>query len=318
MPTVLRNGRKVPHIDEDPPERPSQTSARQRQRYHPSAYLLLLYPLILAAGSLFSVLSPIATSPLSTDIRPNYFAGKRNLINLYFVKIGWFWTTLAFTLLQLTTRPSPHLKQKHYTQSITRYFLITTVWYLTTQWFFGAALIDRSFTLTGGHCEAPHAPQSPSDLKAAVVDYPLIGVATACKAAGGGWRGGHDISGHVFMLVLSSAMLVYELYLADAHAPHPHVSPAAAAKVAHDLTPEERDAVGGWESEASARVRVYARWLLWGVVALDGWMIMMTAIWFHTWLEKLSGLLVAAATLWAVYFLPEAVPAWRAVVGGFD
>ena len=33
----------------------------------------------------------------------------------------------------------------------------------------------------------------------------------ACKAVGGTWRGGHDISGHVFILVLGSAFLGLEL-----------------------------------------------------------------------------------------------------------
>jgi hypothetical protein len=317
MPTVLRNGRKVPNADDDPADM-APSPPTERRRYPPSAYLLLLYPLVLAAGSLFSVLSPSATS---TDLGPNqpqnYFAGKRNLINLYFVKIGWFWTTLAFALLQATARPRPSSTHRHYTQALTRFALITLTWYLVTQWFFGPALVDRSFTVTGGHCEAPSSPSSPSDIKDAIL-FPTIASSTHCKIAGGHWRGGHDISGHVFMLVLSSASLIYELYIADSHSSHPHVSAAAAAKVAHELTEEERRAVGGWESEMAATVRVYARWFMWGVVALDFWMIMMTAIWFHTWLEKLSGLVLAAAAVWGVYFLPEAVPAWRAVVGGFE
>ena len=142
--------------------------------------------------------------------------------------------------------------------------------------------------------------------------------AIACKVAGGRWRGGHDISGHIFMLTLSSAFLLYELYIADTHSTHPSVSPAAAAKVAHDLTDEERKAVGGWESETAAKVRVYARYFLWGVVGLDFWMIMMTAIWFHTWTEKVSGLLLASGTIWGIYFLSDFVPAWRDIVGGFE
>ena len=33
----------------------------------------------------------------------------------------------------------------------------------------------------------------------------------ACKQIGGVWKGGHDISGHVFILVLGSASLMAEL-----------------------------------------------------------------------------------------------------------
>ncbi|ETN38097.1 uncharacterized protein HMPREF1541_07721 [Cyphellophora europaea CBS 101466] len=315
MPTVLRNGRKVPHVDEEPS--PMTDSPRSEStRYPPSAWLLVLYPVVLATGSLFSVLSPVASSQDASDHRHNYFAGKRNFINLYFVKLGWFWTTVAFGFLQSTNRSPSSSKSRHYSQAFTRFAIVTMVWYLTTQWFFGPALIDRSFTITGGHCESPPLSEL-SDFKESIT-FPTIASATYCKAKGGRWRGGHDISGHIFMLVLSSACLVYELYIADSHSAHPHVSPAAAAKLAHDLTDEERKAVGGWESETAARVRMYARYFLWGVVALDVWMIMMTAIWFHTWLEKLSGLVLAAAAIWGVYFLPEAVPGWRTVVGGFE
>lgn len=137
----------------------------------------------------------------------------------------------------------------------------------------------------------------------------------ACKAAGGRWRGGHDISGHVFMLVLSSAFLLYELHIADRHSAHPSVSPKAAAALAHDMTEEERKSVGGWESETVARIRIWSRYLLYGVVALDLWMLMMTAIWFHTWLEKLSGLLIAGVTVYGIFFLGDYVPQWREIVG---
>ena len=37
----------------------------------------------------------------------------------------------------------------------------------------------------------------------------LTGV--ACKAVGGKWKGGHDISGHVFLLVLGSMFLFEEV-----------------------------------------------------------------------------------------------------------
>ena len=104
----------------------------------PSSYYLLIYPILLAVGSLVSLLSPIASpaTPLAPGVtsdlhtpptsrpQPNYFAGKHNLINLYFVKIGWFWTTLAFILLQITTNPPISTKSKHYLQSWTRYMLI--------------------------------------------------------------------------------------------------------------------------------------------------------------------------------------------------
>ena len=325
MPAVQRNGRTISVRDRQ--EKVTQQSSRPMpaSRQRPASYLLLIYPVILALGSLISILSPIASSPpaeslasgIASDLNAphfhptNYFAGKRNLLNVYFVKFGWFWTTLAFLLLQVTTRPAN--AQNHYFQSAVRYGLVTFSWILTTQWFFGPALIDRSFTVTGGHCE-PHIVNN-RGLKDAV-EMSTIQSGPLCKAAGGRWRGGYDISGHVFMLVLSSAFLLYELHISDRDSSHPSVSPRAAAALAHDLTEEERKAVGGWETETQAKVRVWSRYFVYGVVALDFWMLMMTAIWFHTWLEKLAGLFIAAVTVTGTYFLSVVVPVWRDWVGG--
>ncbi|KAJ9608508.1 hypothetical protein H2200_007496 [Cladophialophora chaetospira] len=325
MPAVQRNGRTI-SVQDRQEKSLDQTTSRSMAtpRQKPAFYLLLVYPLILALGSLFSILSPIASppsEPLTAGIAshlnapslqtPNYFAGKRNLVNTYFVKLGWFWTTLAFTLLQTTTRPSN--AQKHYIQTGLRYALVTFSWFLTTQWFFGPALIDRSFTITGGHCEPQlETTTGPKD----AVEMSRLNSGIACKAAGGSWRGGYDISGHVFMLVLSSAFLLYELHIADRDSSHPSVSPQAAARLAHDMTEEERKAVGGWETEIQAKIRIWSRYFVYAVVGLDFWMLMMTAIWFHTWLEKLAGLLIAWVTLHGTYFLSEFVPFWRELVGG--
>jgi len=74
--------------------------------------------------------------------------------------------------------------------------------------------------------------------------------------------------------------------------------------------------VGGWESEGEAKARIYARYFLYGVVTLDILMLTTTAIWFHTFLEKVNGLLLAGFGLYVTYFLGDIVPAWRETVGG--
>ncbi len=335
------------------PERPRSISPSR-----PSPYILLVYPSILVLGSLFSVLSPSAyastysapltpgiASDLNTPKTPqalNYFAGKHNILNLYFVKIGWLWTTLAFVLLQLTNstaaitsstrqqRPSsrsiPNTKNP-LLQALLRYALITLSWILTTQWFFGPALIDRSFTSTGGRCipqsststlhTNPLSTTPPSDL-----DLSTVATNLSCKAAGGKWLGGHDISGHFFMLVLSSAFLFLEFFISEARhhssaqSAHPHISPSAAAHIAKETTEEEKRALGGWEGAEVAKARLWTRYFVWAVILLDAWMLLMTAIWFHTLFEKVSGLALAAGAVWAVYFLPRFLGAWRELVGG--
>jgi Inositol phospholipid synthesis and fat-storage-inducing TM len=306
----------------------------------PSPYILLIYPVILAMGSLFSILSPSAQlSPHSAPFTPgvasdintpktpqtlNYFAGKHNIINLYFVKIGWFWTTLAFALLQATTitrspkqqRPSsPTNSNNNLSQALLRYSLITLTWIITTQWFFGPALIDRSFTSTGGRCVPRTGHPSPLN---ELADLSTIATGLSCKSLGGKWLGGHDISGHFFMLVLSSAFLFLEFFISESQtqAEHPHISNSAAARIARETTEEEKRAVGGWESEGVVKARVWTQYFVWAVIVLDAWMLLMTAIWFHTLFEKVSGLTLASASIWGVYFLPRLVPGWRRMVGG--
>jgi hypothetical protein len=297
-----------------------------------SPYLLLIYPTILALGSFYSTISPAATSAtnagaltpgVASDLNKatgpqplNYFASKQNLLNIYFVKIDWFWTTLAFALLVYTTHAAQQKGKasssaRTWLQAALRYLIVTATWVGTTQWLFGPPLIDRSFTLTGGRCEALPAKIDDSGRP----DISAMATQIACKAVGGRWKGGHDISGHVFMLVLSSAFLLLEIYVSDALSPHPRVSPNAAAGVAYSTTDEEKRELGGWESNTDAKIRLWTRYFVSTVIALDFWMLLMTAIWFHTWLEKLSGLLLSASCIWAVYFLPAFLPGWGAIVG---
>lgn len=345
---------------------PSTEALQSPPRSRPSPYLLLIYPIILAIGSLFSVLSPSASSPaysaplspgVASDIHTlrtpetiSYFAGKQNILNLYFVKVGWFWTTLAFILLQLTTkpnsaqqpqrpssRPNNHLYNP-FVQSLLRYSLITLSWIITTQWFFGPALIDRSFTSTGGHC-VPRSTTSPTNplsgtstsTSPTAIDLSTINTGLSCKIHGGRWLGGHDISGHFFLLVLSSAFLFLEFFISESQqlsrssssSQTPNISASAAAQIARDTTEEEKRAVGGWDNadeedttSIDYKARLWTSYFVWGVIVLDGWMLLMTAIWFHTLFEKVSGLALAAGSVWAVYFLPRLVPGWRSIVGG--
>ncbi|KAL2050097.1 hypothetical protein ABVK25_009600 [Lepraria finkii] len=52
-----------------------------------------------------------------------------------------------------------------------------------------------------------------------------------------------------------------------------------------------------------------------GVMGLSAWMLLMTAMFFHTWFEKFTGLLVAFMGIGVVHFLPRALPALRDVIG---
>lgn len=179
-----------------------------------------------------------------------------------------------------------------------------------TQWFFGPPVIDRSFVVTGGGCErivggVAGAAQAATGA-GEVVALESVVTAAACKAIGGKWAGGHDVSGHVFMLVVVTGVLGAE-----------GVGVAGSfLGRALGLGSSATDEADGKEKDGNAeKGRVWALRFVLAVAGLGWWMLFMTAIWFHTWLEKWSGLMIALGTLYGIYFLPRKVPAWRDVVG---
>lgn len=286
--------------------------------------LLAIYPTTLVLGSLFSTLHPdtrFATylpDSQSYDPRnaPSYFAKKSNVFNVWFVKIGWFWTTLAFFLLifsHSSLGPPLTLKfTKRRAQAALRYASITLIWVFVTQWFFGPAIVDRSFRWTGGQCEMIQGETHEDRLeKAEMSDFREVFTHAACKATGGTWRGGHDISGHVFLLILSSAMLWLELL--------PAVLRMEGLREARRIRTQDglnRSAALESDDRAQgARDMGVGIQVSLAVAVLSWWMLLMTAAYFHTWFEKLTGLLAAFGAIYLVYFLPRAIPTLRQVLG---
>ncbi|KAJ5713710.1 uncharacterized protein N7483_010891 [Penicillium malachiteum] len=278
----------------------------------PSPAILLVYPATLLLGSLFSAISPTARSSRSQSTSPasplapslaanlhisespvNYFARKNNIFNLYFVKIGWLWTTVAFASLLLAqpayrfySSLSPHNNKREFDGSSRPFY-------------------DMSSQRLSGKASPYLSP--PSKLESLLS-------ATTCKAAGGAWRGGHDISGHVFMLVLTTAMLAFEAIGVGAFSFGSRVEGDCARE--RKASDPNHDAVRSIDQDEGSGLAVtWSLRLVWGVVGLGWWMLFMTAIWFHTWLEKWSGLFVAMSTIYAIYILPRKLPAWRDIVG---
>ncbi|RHZ59719.1 putative inositol phospholipid biosynthesis protein Scs3 [Aspergillus thermomutatus] len=305
------------------PERPPPSIA-SATTMRPPTTALLIYPVTLLVGSLFSVLSPTAQgsrqsahrrpAPLAPSIASdvnlsppnpvNYFARKDNIFNLYFVKVGWLWTTLAFVSLLVSqpayTAPSAH-QPRRLAQAALRYTLATLVWYLTTQWFFGPPIIDRSFVITGGKCERVMAETSGSPAAAVAQEESVsagvekLFTAAACKAAGGAWMGGHDAVGA--MKAVSAGV-------------------EGGKKMDGEVSDQsEGGKVQGQSEEEGDWMRTWSLRLVGAVVGLGWWMLFMTSIWFHTWLEKWSGLLIALGTVYVIYILPLSVPSWRDIVG---
>ncbi|KAL2128186.1 hypothetical protein VTI74DRAFT_9534 [Chaetomium olivicolor] len=286
--------------------------------------LLALYPALLLFGALFSLLSPeTRAAPYDRHkqahvqdaaLAPSYFARKDNLFNVLFVKRGWAWITVSFFVFILT-HPALKSNGAARVRAGVRWGVVTTWWVFVTQWFFGPAIIDRGFRWSGGRCEVAEAVagQGEADAKDFVT-------AAACKASGGSWRGGHDISGHVFLLVLGSFFLVQEVgwvaarwarYIREERTVVMHDGAVKGAGVEGERRERQEDGMVVTVLEALDHGGRLAA----AVVGLCGWMLLMTAIYFHTWFEKLTGLLVALAGLYVTYILPRWVPAVRGIVG---
>jgi hypothetical protein len=221
------------------------------------------------------------------DTAPSYFATKGNVFNRFFVKQGWAWITVSY-LFFLFTHPAtgpPNtltLTQKRL-RGVFRYGIVTLWWIFVTPWFFGPAIIDRGFTLTGGQCElVAQADAGHIDMD----DTRQFVTGVACKAVGGKWKGGHDISGHVFLLVLGSMFLFEEVL---------HITmKTTTAKEERTITmtdgaikSAEVEAEAGSNSAAEGKWTLGAKLVL-AVGGLSVYMLLMTAAYFHTWFEKVS------------------------------
>lgn len=220
--------------------------------------LLSIYPLTLFLGFCFSI-----------GHSESYFAYSRNIFNLIFVKNGWLWTSIVFWMH--TARLSTTVAEKR--QAVSRWAVATLIWILVTQWAFGAPLTDRTMIWSGGVCELAEEALGKSE---GLTEQIAILTNKACKESRGHWVGGHDLSGHVFILTHSSLFIWYEilpLLLEDSKLLQGNISRSSFVLLA------------GW-------------W----------WMLLMTAAYFHTWKEKLTGLVAGLSGWFLIY---KIIPGFR-------
>ncbi|KAL7943532.1 alpha-galactosidase [Trichoderma barbatum] len=299
----------------------NQNQDKSRVSRHNPPYLptpleriaLGIFPAILVFGTIFSIVSPdIRASPYDhvsqshhqdPSKAPGYFARKNNVFNVFYVKRGWGWITFAFVfslLMQPTGKTPPAVVLMRKIRAGLRWVAVTGWWFFVTQWFFGPPIIDRSFRWTGGKCELAHR-----EITIGGGSVKEMLTAVACKAAGGKWKGGHDISGHVFLLVLGTAFLMQEVgwpalrfsgWLAEERCVVVSDGTVKSASI------ESETAIG--EGTGEPVFNVGGKTAI-GVMSLNLWMLLMTAIYFHTWFEKLTGLLTAIVGIYSIYYVPS-------------
>ncbi len=154
--------------------------------------------------------------------KTHYFANKTNILNVYFIKKAWGWTSGLFFLSWITSPPQTRTRNR-----VLKWLLATSVWVMFTMWFFGPSLIDRVIVASGGTCTV-HLPSG--DLIDLPVDACFIGQAVGpsshpqffaeiqnISTSSSTWtarprlRRGHDVSGHIFLLTLSTLFLANQL-----------------------------------------------------------------------------------------------------------
>ncbi|KAK9235491.1 inositol phospholipid synthesis and fat-storage-inducing TM-domain-containing protein [Lipomyces kononenkoae] len=213
--------------------------------------IFLIYPTTIGIGSLISIVSP----------PESYFGLRSNFFNVFFVKNGWFWTTITFMVHCIRLRISKPSKLA------IRYSLATLWWFLFTQWFFGAPIMDRVFIGTGGQCFVNDPETAPGQERQVHDSWTSFG----CKHINGEWAGGHDISGHSFLLTHASLFLWFELL--------PVIM------------------------ERGPLLRQINTKIVFMLLALWWWMLLMTGIYFHTFTEKITGWLCGIAESAVIYIL---------------
>ena len=205
----------------------------------------------------------------------SYFARKSNVFNQLFVKKAWGWTSLAFFLIYGT---SPFNKRS--LARVGRWVAITWLWGAFTLWFFGPSLFERFLQYSGAECVVAVPPTLRNDaayLLNVPVEYchtkSIVGTDThpalftsMLMPPPEAWRGrprlyrGHDVSGHIFLLTLCI------FFLAD--------------QIATSLKPRPVIIDRSHALALNAALALLGIW--W-------WMTLMTAVYFHTPMEKVTG-----------------------------
>ncbi|XP_068928418.1 acyl-coenzyme A diphosphatase FITM2 [Petaurus breviceps papuanus] len=150
------------------------------RRYLP--WVLLAFML---GGSLVKEFSPLP---------PSYLSNKRNILNVYFVKVAWGWTFIL--LLPFIALTNYHLTGKAgvVLRRLCTLLVGTVIWYVSTNVF----LHIEHYT---GSCY-----KSPA-LESIRKEY---NSKEECHKGGGFWHG-FDISGHSFLLTYCALVIVEEM-----------------------------------------------------------------------------------------------------------
>ena len=223
---------------------------------------------------------------------PTVLINRGNWINQVFVKRAWFWNTAAVAAIAATLKRSAGgLRGEHQrtdaestdlvtriinSKTLLRWGEATVGWVLFAAWFFGPSLSLRVSIATGAQC---------------VIEGEAVESAHCALGTNGAarWTGGHDISGHTFILSLGILLILEMLvpYL-------PYVLPPLSflrKSIPTSIYAEKDIFRVGSPNQRLANVAVF--WASVLLVALWSFMLLVTAVYHHVPKEKLTGLMYA-------------------------
>jgi len=240
-----------------------------------------------------------------SPVIPTYFADKQNFFNQFFVKKSWGWTSLACLAHYIATHSDPSRAARRKPaeiKPILRWLIATVFWIAFARWLFGHSLSHRILTATGAQCIPAHiesqsttmsmpfdpAPclpgfgtgSSPWSAKGVQFDLtPDHKVSALPKVGPWYWKGGHDISGHTFVLIHASLLLLVT------------ISPTI---------PRIFPLLRSWFRRSSAFETVSTQlkittFLIMALVGLWWWMLLITSAFFHSPQEKFTGFIFGVA-----------------------
>jgi hypothetical protein len=243
----------------------------------------------LGALFLLSLIADVLTFPKS------YFSRSDNIFNQYFVKLGWFWTlflTVPYVLLTSYTTCCGK-KRLIITAHLTRLLIATFFWYTWTSLF---NVIETNY----GRCNMKD-----------------IRDKSSCLKKGHFWNG-FDISGHCFILIYSSLVMIEEAraingwegikdYIRDETYFRSVEDKSVSNNPLKNINTEELDTL----KLSYENYTPYVRGLLIAIAVLqllwDG-MLVSTIIYYHIMVEKFISGIIAILTWFITYRVWYTIP----------
>ncbi|PWN32251.1 uncharacterized protein FA14DRAFT_86545 [Meira miltonrushii] len=205
--------------------------------------------------------------------------------------------------------------------SLLRYVIATILWVFFARWFLGPPVMERIRHYTGAVCVPVHhsTPQTSSSAINSLLpstietqhcytgaslsekSHPQLFNSFGTSNVSAGilrprWKGGHDISGHTYILIISS------LYLLEEITPFlPYLFPTSFHQSIASILPRPLWApvnpfsASAQQSQTLATRNLIAISAILALLTLWTGSLMVTSIYFHTPQEKVSGLFVALA-----------------------